>query len=69
MTSSFGASILIICPIHCSFLARIHSSRSNVFPSVASSLIGLTVILLTILEFVMLRSAHTAGVSLHVSDP
>ena len=68
--SSLCPSSLIICPSHCSFLTRIHSSsRSSVLSSVTSSLIGLSVILLTILEFAPLRAAHTAGVSLHASEP
>ena len=61
--------ILNICPSHCSFLARIQRSMSNVLSSAASSLIVLPVITLTMLEFAPLSAARASAVSLHASEP
>ena len=58
-----------MCPSHWSFLARIHFTKSNVLPLVASSLTVLPVITLTMLELAPFRAARTSVVSRHASEP
>ena len=55
---TFRSSVIRnMCPSHCSLLALIHFTRSNVFPSAASSLLDLPV---TMFVFAPFRAAFTS---------